>query len=58
MLGRAPCGPTDSALHPDRSPLTDWVEDVAPGELHDGVMHTAHLFQQRVGSVADLRQTR
>ncbi|MFH8411087.1 ATP-grasp ribosomal peptide maturase [Streptomyces sp. NPDC018019] len=42
---------------PDDRPLTVWVENVAPDELHDGVSHTAHLFQQRIDSVADLRLT-
>ncbi|MEU4206017.1 ATP-grasp ribosomal peptide maturase [Streptomyces sp. NPDC026294] len=42
---------------PDHRPLTVWVEDVQPDELHSGVAHTAHLFQQRITSVADLRLT-
>ncbi len=42
---------------PDDRPLTVWVENVAADELHDGVSHTAHLFQQRIDSVADLRLT-
>ncbi|MET8976202.1 ATP-grasp ribosomal peptide maturase [Streptomyces sp. NPDC004539] len=37
--------------------LTVWVEEVDPAGLDSGVGHTAHLFQKRVPSVADLRVT-
>ncbi|WP_031032772.1 ATP-grasp ribosomal peptide maturase [Streptomyces albus] len=37
--------------------LTVWVEEVDPGELHEGVGATMHQFQKRVRSVADLRVT-
>ncbi|WP_027759713.1 ATP-grasp ribosomal peptide maturase [Streptomyces sp. AA1529] len=41
----------------DGRALTVWVDEVAPGDLTDGVSATMHLFQQRVPSVADLRVT-
>ncbi|WP_435135127.1 ATP-grasp ribosomal peptide maturase [Actinacidiphila sp. bgisy144] len=37
--------------------LTVWVEEVTSEELDAGVGHTAHLFQQRVAKVADIRLT-
>lgn len=37
--------------------LTVWVDVVAPADLDAGVRKSAHLFQRRVVSVADLRLT-
>lgn len=41
----------------DGRALTVWVEAVEPADLDAGVALSAHLFQQRVNSVADLRLT-
>ncbi|MBV9022766.1 MAG: ATP-grasp ribosomal peptide maturase [Streptomycetaceae bacterium] len=41
----------------DARALTVWVEQAAPEEIGAGVAHTAHLFQKRVDSRADLRLT-
>ncbi|NEA49378.1 ATP-grasp ribosomal peptide maturase [Streptomyces sp. SID10815] len=38
-------------------PLTVWIEDVTPDQIDSRVIHTAHLFQQRVGKSADIRLT-
>jgi ATP-grasp ribosomal peptide maturase len=37
--------------------LTVWIDDVSADSIGDGVAHTAHLFQQRVNKVADIRMT-
>ncbi|MEV5593278.1 ATP-grasp ribosomal peptide maturase [Streptomyces sp. NPDC052496] len=37
--------------------LTVWVEVVDPASLDAGVAQSAHLFQQRINAVADLRLT-
>ncbi|MFE2078042.1 ATP-grasp ribosomal peptide maturase [Streptomyces misionensis] len=41
----------------DGRALTVWIEDVLTDQLDDRVRHTAHLFQQRVPKVADVRLT-
>ncbi|MET7716699.1 ATP-grasp ribosomal peptide maturase [Streptomyces sp. NPDC005407] len=37
--------------------LTVWIDDVTADRIGDGVAHTAHLFQQRVNKIADIRMT-
>ncbi|MDT0378397.1 ATP-grasp ribosomal peptide maturase [Streptomyces sp. DSM 42041] len=37
--------------------LTVWVEDARADDIDEGVAATAHLFQQRVAKVADVRLT-
>ncbi|MGI5403025.1 ATP-grasp ribosomal peptide maturase [Streptomyces sp. CA-135486] len=37
--------------------LTVWIDDVRADQLGDGTAHTAHLFQQRVNKIADIRMT-
>ncbi|KRV48529.1 hypothetical protein AQ490_24995 [Wenjunlia vitaminophila] len=38
-------------------PLTVWTTAVSPQEIDDGVAGTAHLFQARIDSIADVRIT-
>ncbi|MFF3402106.1 hypothetical protein ACFYW6_26780 [Streptomyces sp. NPDC002659] len=37
--------------------LTVWIDEVGVDSIGDSVAHTAHLFQQRVNKVADIRMT-
>ncbi|MFG2794137.1 hypothetical protein [Streptomyces sp. NPDC048419] len=41
----------------DGRALTVWIDDVTPGQIDDRIRHTAHLFQQRVAKIADIRLT-
>ncbi|MEW2087056.1 hypothetical protein [Streptomyces sp. NPDC005283] len=41
----------------DGRALTVWIDDVGPDQIDDRMVHTTHLFQQRVNKVADIRMT-
>ncbi|RPE39704.1 ATP-grasp ribosomal peptide maturase [Streptomyces sp. Ag109_O5-1] len=51
-----PLRETDYADDAGRA-LTVWIDDVAPDQIDDRLRCTAHLFQQRVSKVADIRLT-